>query len=131
MAKASNPAHGKPIGDLDEETREQEESKHWKKHNDLDNMILNQRRKAERMERINPIVQDEYVLTLEEVEEIEKDLPEEFDDTHIEKAFKKKNIDVTARKQKAKQDREEFKKQINDKIFADAMAKSQKPTDPS
>lgn len=117
MAKAVNE---KRIDELTDQEREEREEKHRQKHADLDKMIEKQRRKAERMERINPTLQDEYVLTPEEIEDIEKDLPEEFDDTHIDRELKKRKIDVKARKEKVREDKRKLKQQIDEQAKADA-----------
>jgi hypothetical protein len=118
MAKAIKE---KAPGDMDDVELQQHEANYRKKNEDLEKMKEDRRRKADRMERINPANQDEYVLSVEEVLDIEKDLPEDFTDEDIEKALKKKNIDVEARKVKAKEDRAAFKKQVDEQMKKDAQ----------
>lgn len=113
MAKAVNPV-GKTPGEMDEQELAAHEESIRLKNEDLERMKEERRIKHARMERINPAEQDEYVLTPQEVEDIEKDLPEEFDEKDIEKELKKRNIDVADRKAKAKQEREDYKKMIDE-----------------
>lgn len=76
MAKAVNPSQGKTIGELDEETRQQEESKHRQKHDDLYDLMAKQRIRAARLEKLNPITDPYPLLTPEELELIEKNHPD-------------------------------------------------------
>lgn len=77
--------------DRTEEEIQQDNIRHKAKHDELDKMRDKQRQKAERMERINPKELDHPILTVEEVEAIEKDLPEgDFTDADIIDAITRK-----------------------------------------
>jgi hypothetical protein len=97
---------------------EEDDERHVQKMEELDAMVTAQQDKAARMERINPRDAEFPDLTVEEVEDIEKELPKRVTKKSITEALKKKGLDVkikerrNEREERERQRREDLEAQI-------------------
>lgn len=127
MAKAS---HEKSPEELQEEQKIEEDIKHQQKREEIDMMKEEQRKKAARMERINPRTNMYPDFTSVEVQAIEAELPEDFTDEQIEEVVKAKGFDQRreTRKQIRKEREEKRRKQALDEIQIQPEPPKTEPT---
>jgi hypothetical protein len=95
---------------------EEDDERHVKKMEELDAMVTAQQEKAVRMERINPRDAEFPDLTVEEVEQIEKELPKRVTKKSITEALKKKGLDVKIKE--SRKEREERERQRREDMEA-------------
>jgi hypothetical protein len=86
---------------------EEDDERHVKKMEELDAMVTAQQEKAVRMERINPRDAEFPDLTVEEVEQIEKELPKRVTKKSITEALKKKGLDVKIKERRKEREERE------------------------
>jgi hypothetical protein len=95
---------------------EEDDERHVQKMEELDAMVTAQQDKAARMERINPRDAEFPDLTVEEVEDIEKELPKRVTKKSITEALKKKGLDVKIKERR--KEREERERQRREDLEA-------------